>query len=181
MSLLHKNLKRDYNVINALFAVDHWGGMGLNGTLPWPHNPNDLAHFQKLSMNNVVVMGSNTWNDPKMPKPLNGRIVYVASHKTVKLAGRIEGNIVEEVVKLENQHPDKIIWVVGGPALLEACVDLFDHVHLTHFKGSYKIDTKIDLKRFLTGFMPVRAEVAQDKQSTFIKYASIFKRNRTSS
>jgi dihydrofolate reductase len=86
--------------------------MGFNGTLPWPHNANDLAHFQQLTTNHVVVMGRRTWDDPKMPKPLMGRTVYVASHRTVMMAGRITGDIAEQVLALEKQHPSQIIWVV---------------------------------------------------------------------
>jgi dihydrofolate reductase len=167
-------------MINALFAVDHYGGMGFQGTLPWPHNADDLRNFKQLTNGHVVVMGSRSWLDPKMPKPLHGRIVYVASNRRVQHAGRISGDIVEEVLRLEKQHPTQTIWIVGGPRLIESCAGILDNIYLTHFKGSYKIDTKIDLRSLLTGFIPVRAEVSQDFQSTFIKYAPIFKRSTTS-
>lgn len=167
-------------MIKALFAVDYYGGMGFNGTLPWPHNANDLAHFQTLTDSHVVVMGRRSWDDPKMPKPLKGRTVYVASNRHVNYAGRISGDLRESVLGLEQQHPDQIIWVVGGPNLLEECVDILDEVHLTHFKGSYKIDTKIDLKTFLRGFAMTRASVAPDFKSTFVTYAPLFKRTTTS-
>ena len=44
-------------MINAIFAVDYNGGMGFNGTLPWPHNPEDLANFKSTTEQQVVVMG----------------------------------------------------------------------------------------------------------------------------
>ena len=165
-------------MINALFAVDYYGGMGLNGSLPWPHNADDLANFKRLTNGHVVVMGSRSWDDAKMPKPLPGRTVYVASSKPVTYAGRVSGNIVDRVLELEQHHKDKIIWVVGGPQLLEECSGILDNVYLTHFKGSYKIDTKIDLRKFLTGFIPVRADVNKDFKSTLVKYEPIFKRTQ---
>ena len=167
-------------MIKALFAVDYYGGMGFNGTLPWPHNAADLAHFQKLTNNHVVVMGRRTWDDPKMPKPLNGRTVYVASNRPVHYAGRISGDLSDKILDLEKQHSKQTIWVVGGPNLLEECVDILDEVHLTHFKGSYKIDTKIDLKTFLRGFAITSASVAPDFKSTFVTYAPLFNRTTTS-
>jgi len=167
-------------MINALFAVDHYGGMGFQGSLPWPHNAADLSNFQRLTMGHVLVMGSTSWNDSKIPKPLNGRTVYIASSKPVRYAGRISGNIADRVLELEQQHKDKTIWVGGGPKLIESCIDIFDKIYLTHFKGSYKIDTKIDLKSFLTGFTPTSAKVAPDFQSTLIVYEPIFKRSKTS-
>jgi dihydrofolate reductase len=164
-------------MINALFAVDHYGGMGINGTLPWPHNSNDMKNFQKLTMGHVVVMGSRTWIDPKMPKPLEGRIVYVASSKPTFYASRISGDINEHLLEIESRHKDKIIWVIGGPDLLEQCDNVFDNLYLTHFKGSYKVDTKIDLKKFLVGWQPVRADVAPDFSFTLVKYENLFKRS----
>ena len=163
-------------MINALFAVDHYGGMGFNGTLPWPHNSADMANFKQLTDGHVVVMGSRSWNDPKMPKPLKGRTVYVASKKPVYHAGRIEGDIKEELLKLEKQHPDQIIWVVGGANLIEQCADIIDNMHITHFKGSYKTDTKINLKTLMVGWTPMRASVAPDFSCTFIRYEPLFKR-----
>lgn len=162
-------------MIKALFAVDQFGGMGYNGGLPWPHNRADLAHFQKLTMGHVVVMGRRSWDDPALRKSLLGRIVYVATNRPVT-AGRISGNIAEEVLKLEKIHPDKTIWVTGGADILNECRDLYDEIHLTHFKGSYKIDTRIDLKSFLSGFTIESASVAEDIQSTFIRYEPIFGR-----
>ena len=70
-------------MINAIFAVDYNGGMGINGTLPWPHNAEDLAHFKRLTTDKVVVAGRRTWDDPKMPKPLPNRTVYVATNRPV--------------------------------------------------------------------------------------------------
>jgi dihydrofolate reductase len=167
-------------MINAIFAVDHYGGMGLNGTLPWPRSTIDLSRFQKLTQDHVVVMGRRTWEDPAMPKPLLGRIVYVATNNPVVNAGSIQGDIVDQVLQLEQQYPDRKIWVTGGPRLIESCINILDSVYLTHFKGSFKIDTKMELKTFLTGFIPVRAEVAADFQSTLVKYEPIFKRTTTS-
>jgi dihydrofolate reductase len=96
-------------------------------------------------------------------------------------AVRIHGNIVDEVLRLEQENPTRKIWIIGGPKLIESCVNILDTVYLTHFKGSFKIDTKMELKSFLTGFAPVRAEVAPDFKSTLVKYAPIFKRTKAGS
>ena len=163
-------------MINAIFAVDQNGGMGFNGTLPWPHSAEDLANFKRLTNNQVVVMGSKTWNDPKMPKPLPGRTTYVASTKPVYYAKQIQGDIKERVLELEQQHKDQIIWVIGGPQLIEECSTILDQIHLTHFKGSYKVDTKIDLRSILAGRVPTAASVSKDFKFTLVRYENVFKR-----
>jgi dihydrofolate reductase len=166
-------------MINAIFAVDYNGGMGLNGTLPWPHNNEDLANFQTLTTGQVVVMGRRTWDDPKMPKPLKNRIAYVATNRPVALAGSFSGDVKENLLRLEQQHPDRHIFVIGGVKLLEEARPLLDRVYLTHFKGSYRADTRIYVKEFLVGFSPKKARVSQDFQATFTVYESIFKRTHS--
>jgi dihydrofolate reductase len=167
-------------MINAIFAVDFNGGMGFNGSLPWPHNAEDLQHFQTITTNQIVVMGRRTWDDPKMPKPLKNRIVYVATNRPIAYAGSFKGDLKDNLLQLEKQHQDKDIFVIGGVALLEEAKPLFDKIYLTHIKGSYKVDTRIQVKEFLTGFHPKRATVSKDFQSTFTVYESLFNRITTS-
>jgi dihydrofolate reductase len=168
-------------MINAIFAADEYGGMGVNGTLPWPHNSDDLKRFKDLTTGHVVVMGRRTWDDPKMPKPLPNRITYVATNRFVPHASPIRGDIAQCLLDLETKHPDKTIWVIGGVGILEEARPVLDRVYLTHFKSSFKVDTKIHLKNFLTGFIPVRAEVNGDFKSTLVIYENFFKRTTTDS
>lgn len=163
-------------MINAIFAVDYNGGMGFNGTLPWPHNQEDMTNFYNTTVNNVVVMGRRTWDDPKMPKPLSGRTVYVATNRPVTYATAISGDITKHLLSIEQAHPDKQVFVIGGVKLLESARPLLDRVYVSYFKGTYRYDTRINVKDFLVGFKPRRATVSQDRQSTFTIYESIFKR-----
>lgn len=164
-------------MIHALFAVDQYGGMGYNGTMPWPKNSADLKNFQELTMGHVVVMGRKTWDDKNMPKPLPGRQTFVATSKPyLAYTATINGDMQQEILKLEKQYPEKIIWVVGGPKLLEQCSDIFDKLYLTHYKGSYKIDTKLNLKKFLTGWSPKTATADPNNNFTTVVYENLFRR-----
>jgi len=167
--------------INALFAADQFGGMGLNGSLPWPHNSSDLKQFKRLTDGQVVVMGRRSWDDPKLPKPLEGRTVYVATTRPVQHATPIAGDIRTAVQAVQAQHPNQTVWVVGGAEILEQCQDLYDRIYLTHIKGVYKIDTKINLKSMLSGYRMVSASAAPSDNCTFTVYESIFKRTTTGS
>jgi dihydrofolate reductase len=167
-------------MINALFAVDQFGGMGFNGTLPWSHNSEDMENFKNLTMDHVVVMGRNTWDNPKMPKPLVGRITYVATNRPLFNTAIINGDLKTKILNLEKTHSDKIIWVIGGPKLLEQCDGIFDKLYLTHFKGSYRIDARINLKSFLSGWSPKTASAPSNNSCTFVTYENLFKRIKTS-
>jgi dihydrofolate reductase len=164
-------------MINALFAVDQYGGMGFNGTMPWPHNSADLKNFKELTTGHVVVMGRKTWDDKNMPKPLKGRTTYVATHQPfLQHTAVIKGDLNKEILALEQKHPGKIIWVVGGPELLEQCGEVFDRLYLTHYKGSFKIDTRLNMKKFLTGWSPKTATADPNTNFTTVVYESLFKR-----
>jgi dihydrofolate reductase len=168
-------------MINAIFAVDFNGGMGFNGSLPWPHNAEDLQHFKNLTTGHVVVCGRRTWDDPKMPKPLPNRTVYVATHRPVTYAQPFSGDIESKLLEIELSNSGKDIFVIGGVELLQLSRPVLDRIYLTHIKGSYRSDTRIHVKEYLAGFVPVRAHVSRDFNSTFTVYDPIFKRLKTSS
>jgi dihydrofolate reductase len=44
-------------MINAILACDDKGGIGKNGTLPWPKQSEDLAYFKRMTDAQTVVMG----------------------------------------------------------------------------------------------------------------------------
>ena len=47
--------------------------IGRDGAIPW-HLPEDLAHFRRLTMGSVCVMGRHTWESlPDAFRPLPGR------------------------------------------------------------------------------------------------------------
>ena len=167
-------------MINALFAVDQFGGMGFKGTMPWPHNTEDLANFKELTMGQVVVMGRKTWDDKNMPKPLKGRITYVATNRPAFHTATFSGDMKEEILKIEKMHPDKTIWVVGGPQVLEQCDGIFDKLYLTHYKGVYRSDAKLNMKSFMASWSPKTAFCDPKTNFTSVVYESLFRRVRES-
>lgn len=161
-------------MIKAIFAVDQNGGLGMDGSLPWPHSTEDFQFFKNTTLGDIVVMGSKTWSDPKMPKPLPGRMNFVITSKNHVGYGAIviNGDINDRIKQIANDYPDKTVWIIGGANVLEQTRDILDEVYLTHFKGSYRSDTRVDLKKFLTGFKPKAASVSEDRQCTWVIYTN---------
>lgn len=141
-------------MIISILASTSAGGIGNRGTLPWPHNKEDLAWFKQHTEGHVVVMGRNTWDDPKMPKPLPNRINCVISNNPVTEypVRRLRGDIQQEVLDLQRQFPDKNIYVIGGKQVYEATADIVERVVLTRIKGNYWADTRVQLDRYLAPF-----------------------------
>ena len=141
-------------MIKAILAATSMGGIGNRGTLPWPHNREDMQWFKQNTEGNIVVMGRRTWDDPKLPKPLPNRINVVVSNTPIMnyQVRRLHGNIVEEVLKLQQQFPNQDVYIIGGKQVYEATSDIVDQVILTRVKGNYWCDTRLQLDRYLAPF-----------------------------
>ena len=141
-------------MIKAIMAATTMGGIGNRGTLPWPHNREDLMWFKQHTEGHVVVMGRNTWDDPKMPKPLPDRVNIVVTNQAINdyAVRRIQGDLPQQLVTLQKQFNDRDIFVIGGKQIYEAAADVVDQVILTRVKGNYWADTRIQLERYLAPF-----------------------------
>lgn len=144
-------------MIKAIFATDTQGGMGRNGTLPWPYDKEDLQNFKQATLGHIVVMGSNTWLDPMMPKPLPNRTCVVVTNQNVELFKQahevIAGDwLAESLQMLESHNPNKTIWVIGGAKLLTSCMPYINEINHTMFMTEYDCDVKIDIVNIFKNF-----------------------------
>jgi dihydrofolate reductase len=163
-------------MIKSIFAVDHWGGMGFKGSLPWPHHSEDLQYFKEQTQGQIVVMGRRTWDDPKMPKPLPGRTSYVATNRPLfgyDGVKTIRGNLCECIRNIAKINPTKTVWIIGGPDILLETKDLIDEAHITHFKGQFKSDVQIDIRKYLSLFRAYGAAPSSDRKCNWVTYKNI--------
>jgi len=162
-------------MICTIFATDQVGTFGNRGTLPWPMHPEDMAWFREHTLNQVVVMGRNTWNDSKMQKPLKDRINCVISNKPIEIptVKRLSGDYKKEIKNLQNYYPKKNIFIIGGPSIIMECKDLIDYAYITHRKGAAFSDVKIDMRSFMTGMRITSSRPSTDKMLNFCIYKNI--------
>ena len=155
-------------MIKAIFATDLQGGIGRNGSLPWPHDKEDLRHFREHTTGHIVVMGSNTWLDPMMPKPLPNRTNVVVTNQSVDLFREhaevvIGAELRPSLQVLENQNPGKIIWIIGGAKLLKSCHPYIKEIYLTTFCDNFNCDVTIDMNEYLKNFNPCTESYGRNK------------------
>ena len=75
-------------MIKGIMAVDEKGGISRGKSMPWPKNSLDLEWFKANTINNIVIMGRKTWEDPFMPTPLKNRQnVLVTSKDKINYPG----------------------------------------------------------------------------------------------
>ena len=136
-------------MIKAILACDDYGGVSKNGTLPWPNNSTDLKWFKDNTAGHIVIMGSITWNDPHMPRPLPKRKNVLATTQPRNYPDAdiyISGNLSESIVKIAKDYPQLITWVIGGPKIIEQTLDVIDEFYLSRIPGAYACDTFLPIK-----------------------------------
>tara|TARA_R110000823_G_scaffold207786_1_gene338301 strand:- start:3270 stop:3758 length:489 start_codon:yes stop_codon:yes gene_type:complete len=138
-------------MIKAIMACDLNGGLGKGDTMPWPHNKQDMKWFKKNTTDNVIVMGRTTWESPQFPNPLPNRVNVLVTGRPIKqYPGAdiyISGYLPDALNRLEEQYPDKTIWVIGGADVFEQTFECFEEIYLTRINDRYDCDTKFDLTK----------------------------------
>ena len=157
-------------MIKAIMAADEKGGISKGKSMPWPKNSSDLQWFKKNTLNQIVVMGSKTWEDPFMPTPLKNRTNIVITNKSenyYKGANEyLRGNISKEILNLEKKYLNKDIFIIGGPEIIKQTFDLFKEFYLTRIYGNFNCDKFIDIKK-INNTMKLIKKIECDKTCHF--------------
>lgn len=136
-------------MIKAILACDDAGGVSKNGTLPWPKNSRDLKWFKENTAGHTVVMGSTTWEDPGMPRPLPMRINILATSRKNDYPGAhyyIGGDLKHEIGLYADDNPGVITWIIGGPNIIAQTLGIIDEFYLSRIPGNYDCDTHLSLE-----------------------------------
>lgn len=142
-------------MIASLFSVDQQGGMGLDGSMPWPLDPEDMRWFRELTKGQVVIMGRRTWDDPLMPKPLPGRTCVVVTTRAIDGVETINGDVIAGVLDAQRRYADKNIFIIGGAGLLAETRVLCEQAHIALRSGIADTDVRMDLRKYLQGFQMI--------------------------
>jgi dihydrofolate reductase len=141
--------------LNLILASDSKGGIGYKNNLPWSNLQGDLPRFKRLTLNQNVVMGYNTFGS--LPnKPLKNRINYVLTNKT-------ECHAYTDTHYINNiDHAPSDSWIIGGAKVISDNWHKVSTVHLTLAHKIYMCDTFIDLNQIFLYFVKEYEEVLTD-------------------
>lgn len=129
-------------MIKAILACDEDWGIGKDGNLPWPHNPEDLKWFKKNTVGAVVVMGKSTWGSlPFKPLPERENIIVTSSKQEFDTSDYEFVKFTSIKPKLLKIKETKDVWIIGGAKLIEGLLDIITEFHLSQIKGVYNCDT----------------------------------------
>ena len=106
--------------VGLVWAQTAGGVIGKDGDMPW-HLPEDLKHFNRLTMGHPVIMGRKTWlSFPDKYRPLPGRTnIVITRQKNWGDSPEAEGAVVVPSLDdalLESQFVDGggTVWILGG-------------------------------------------------------------------
>lgn len=141
--------------MQLIMACTPSGGIGKNNSLPWPHNPGDMANFRRRTANFPVIMGRNTWES--LPgRPLIGRANFVVSSKPVD-SGGIRMPSIEFFMQTQDIDILTRTKLIGGARLVEAAMPYVRSAILTVIHSEYECDTFLDLKEIGSRFDLVKS------------------------
>lgn len=113
--------------ITLVAAVGSNGVIGRDGGMPW-HLPEDLAHFKRVTMGGVLVMGRKTYDS--IGRPLPGRTTIVVTRNPDWYADGVQtAQSLEEA--LASAGTGREVFVVGGGEIYRQALPLADCVLLT--------------------------------------------------
>jgi len=146
--------------MRAILCCEKFGGIGKNGSMPWPKNTKDLARFKELTLNQTVIMGRGTWESSGMPKPLPNRQNIVVSTKQLTLPEDVLQ--IDDLTSLDVLEDLKVDWCIGGAGLFNSLFHKITEIHLTHLRHEYDCDTKIDLNKIKNEFQLTHSKMCLD-------------------
>jgi dihydrofolate reductase len=144
--------------MESIVAIDCKNGIGKNGVMPW-NIKEDLLFFKKTTINNIVIMGKNTFFSLSTPpKPLPNRLNIVLTSNPSKYSQEFQKNnniiftnnedIYIDILNSREKYSasfdflkkDFKIFIIGGETLYAKYAPLCDSLWVTHIHDDYNCD-----------------------------------------
>ena len=114
------------------------GVIGRDGTIPW-HEPEDLAHFKRVTLGRPLIMGWNTHASIGRALPGRRNLVLTASGRQVA-AGCEPFASLEDALDAARTTDDRPC-VIGGAGVYAAALPLATHLFRTDLDEAHAGDT----------------------------------------
>ena len=134
--------------VSLIVCADSENGIGKQNKLAWSLQE-DIKHFKKTTINNVVIMGRKTWNSiPLKFKPLSNRLNIVITTQN-KCNFPENPNLIicnsPQKALLHASKYNKEIFVIGGAQIYEQFRNHANKLYLTRIFYNFNADVKFNI------------------------------------
>jgi dihydrofolate reductase len=121
--------------VGMIWAQARQGVIGARGTVPW-NVPEDLAHFELVTLGHPVIMGRRTWDSlPASSRPLPGRTNIVLTRDNGwSAAGATVAHSLDAALDAVD---DDEVWVIGGAQIYSEAVGRANLAVVTEIDHNY--------------------------------------------
>ncbi len=119
-------------------------GIGYENDIPWTADSIDMKFFRSKTINNIIIMGKNTWNS-LTKKPLKNRINVILTRNKKDLHDLNDKCLTFDSIKschnyLNDNYPDLERWIIGGEMIYNDYLnkELISEAYVSEF-NSYEI------------------------------------------
>jgi dihydrofolate reductase len=119
-------------------AVAANGIIGAKGRLPW-HLPEDLKHFQKLTLGHPVIMGRRTWESLRKALPGRDNIVVTRTPGYQARGAAVAGSLAAALARCAGEP---VVFVIGGEQLFAESLPAAAGLIMTEIHRDFEGDTR---------------------------------------
>lgn len=129
--------------INLIVAMTEEGIIGRGNDLPW-HIPEDLKHFKKTTLSNIILMGRKTFES--IGKPLPGRKNFILTSDPEKIPQQVRD---QENIFIFPSFTDAAgaassmaeeLYIIGGASVYRDTIKYADRLYVSKVKMNYPGD-----------------------------------------
>lgn len=165
-------------MISFIFAMDRHQLIGKDNDLPW-HIPNDFKFFKDMTWGKTIIMGRKTFESFGRPLPERKHIV-LTSNKSYDREGCTVIHSTDEILKLEQEQPDKEWFVIGGSVLFEKMLPYADRMYLTYIDAEFEGDTYFPPFNYDQWTLSSETKGMKDEKNPYDYYFRTYDRKRIS-
>lgn len=145
--------------MEMIFAVAANGVIGAGNRLPWPHLPEDMLYFRRITHGKTVVMGNKTWESlPTRPLPDRRNLVVRSAP------------ILPHEITITDIPANSII--IGGARLYHATAHLCHRAYVTHIEAAFTGDTFLDIGHVLSGMAEIDSRTVVGDNGVKMRFAT---------
>ena len=117
-----------------IVAVNKHGIIGKNNDMIW-HIPEDMKHFRRETMHNIVIMGRKTYDSIGRPLPNRENIIITRDEKFSSTDLVVTHSIEEAIQHCKNQAE---VFIIGGDTIYKQTLSIATKLYIT------RVDTVIE-------------------------------------